>query len=84
MRRVESEGVHGPSYADIVNLQPIDAVNYSIVTETGDEKVGGFRMRGDVKVQTGKVDKFSRRHGTTVCEFSRIRGFFMGARGMRW
>ena len=80
MRRVESEGVHGPSYADIVNLQPFNAENYGIVTETGDEKVGGFGVGGDVKVQTGKVGKFSRRHGTTVCKFKDM-GFLYGGEG---
>ena len=77
MRRDEIEGVHGPSYADIVTLQPFNAENYGIVTETGDEKVGGFRMGGDVNVQMDKVGKFSRRHGTTVCEFKDT-GFLHG------
>ena len=39
------------------------------MTETSNEKVGGFGVGGDVKVQTSKVGKFSRRYGTTVCEF---------------
>ena len=43
------------------------------MTETGNEKVGGFGVGGDVKVQTSKVGKFSRRYGTTVCEFKNTR-----------
>ena len=50
------------------------------MTETGNEKVGGFGVGGDVKVQTSKVGKFSRRYGTTVCEFKNTR-FLHGGEG---
>ena len=56
-----------------MNLQPFNAENDGIVTEASDEKVSGFGMRGDVKVQTGEVSKLSRRHGTAVCEFKNTR-----------